>query len=221
MTASVVTARPSTPIPRIIDDLIVHGISGVPVIDDERHVVGVVTETDVVAKEAFGPRHRALGILGPLLRGHKNRWVVKAKGLRARDVMTAPAITVGPDENLRRAAARMVTMSIKRLPVVDGSGCLVGIVSQRDVLRLFHSSDTEIAVAVKRLLNDPLSTPHDHAVTVKVRNGEVTLRGSARCSLDVNLIEAMVLDVPGVLDVRNQLTAREPDPVLVRVDPYI
>jgi len=221
MTASVVTARPSTTIPRIVDDLIVHGISGLPVVDDERHVVGVVTETDLVAKEAFGPRHRALGILGPLLRRRQNRWVVKANGRRARDVMTTPAITVRPDEDLRRAAARMVTLSLKRLPVVDGSGRLVGIVSQRDVLRLFHQADAEIALAVKRLLGDPLSTPDDHAVTVKVRNGEVTLKGSARCSLDVKLIETMVLDVPGVLDVHNQLTAREPDPVLPRVNPYI
>lgn len=221
MTVDVVTATPETPIPRVVDDLIVHGISGMPVVDAERRVVGVVSEADIVAKEAYGPRHRALGVLGLLLRGHNNRWVTKASGLTAGDVMTEPAITAGPDDDLRRAAARMVTLSVKRLPVVDGSGRLVGIVSRRDVMRLFHRPDAELTLDVQRLLDDPLSVPEDHAVKVEVRDGEVTLTGSARCPLDVTLIEAMVLDLPGVLDVRNEVTAREPDPALPRPNPYI
>jgi CBS domain-containing protein len=221
MTVDVVTATPDTPIPRVVDDLIVHGISGMPVVDAERRVVGVVTEADIVAKEAYGPRHRALGVLGGLLRGHNNRWVTKASGLRAGDVMTEPAVTATPEDDLRRAAARMVTLSVKRLPVVDGSGRLVGIVSRRDVMRLFHRADAELALDVQRLLDDPLSVPDDHAVSVEVYDGEVILTGSARCSLDVKLIETMVLDVPGVLDVRNEMTAREPDPAPPKPNPYI
>jgi len=221
MTVDVVTATPESPLPQVVDDLIVHGISGMPVVDAERRVVGVVSEADVVAKEAYGPRHRALGILGPLLRGHQNRWVTKAGGLLAGDVMTEPAITARPDDNLHRAAARMVTLSIKRLPVVDGSGRLVGIVSRRDVMRLFHRSDAEIALAVERLFADPLSVPEDLDAAVKVRNGEVILTGTARCPLDVKLIEDMVLDVPGVLDVRNELVAREPNPAPPNFYPYM
>lgn len=221
MSIDVVTATPATPIPRVVDDLIVHGISGMPVVDAERRVVGVVSEADIVAKEAFGPRHRALGVLGALLRGHSNRWVTKASGLRAGDVMSEPAVTAGPDDDLRRAAARMVTLAVKRLPVVDTSGRLVGIVSRSDVMRLFHRWDPELTLDVQRLLSDPLSVPDDHAAAVEVRDGEVILTGTARCPLDVKLIAAMVLDVPGVLDVRNQLRAREPDPGLPRMDPFV
>lgn len=221
MTIDVVTATPETPLPRVVDDLIVHGTSGMPVVDAERRVVGVVSEADIVAKEAYGPRHRALGVLSALLRGHNNRWVTKASGLKAGDVMTKPAVTAMPDDDLRRAAARMVSLSVKRLPVVDGSGRLVGIVSRRDVMRLFHRSDTELALDVQRLLADPLSVPDDHAVSVEVYDGEVILTGSARCSLDVKLIEAMVLDVPGVLDVRNEMIAREQDPELPKPNPFI
>jgi CBS domain/BON domain len=133
--------------------------------------------------------------------------------LTAGDVMTEPAVTAEPDDDIRRAAARMVTLSVKRLPVV-GNGRLVGIISRRDVMRLFHRSDGELALDVQRLLDDPLSVPEDHGVDVdvEVRDGEVILTGSAHTSLDVKLIEAMVLDVPGVLGVCNDVIAREPDP---------
>jgi CBS-domain-containing membrane protein len=191
-----------------------------PVVDPEWRVVGVVTEADVVAKEAYGPRHRALGILGPLVRGHQNRWVTKASGLLAGDVMTTPAITARPDDTLHRAAARMVTLSIKRLPVIDDSGRLVGIISRRDVMRLFHRTDPEITLAIEHLFTDQRFTPEDHDAHVEVRNGEVTLTGTARCPLDVILIENVVLEVPGVLDVRNQLVAREPNPTPTTFYPY-
>lgn len=219
MTCDVVTATPDTPLPRVIDDLIVHGISGMPVVDAQRRVLGVVSEADVVAKEAYGPRHRALGVLGALLRGHQNRWTSKASGMTAGDVMTQPPVTAGPDDSVRRAAARMVTLSVKRLPVVDESGRLIGIISRRDVMRLFHRTDGELALEVQRLLTDPLMVPEDHDVRVEVYDGEVVLTGTARCPLDIKLIEAMVLDIPGVLEVTTAVVARESDPAVPTENP--
>jgi len=202
MTTAVVTARVATPLTRAIDDMIRHGISGLPVVDDERRVVGIVTEADVIARRGFLPLpHEPSAILDEQVRRYRNVWRQKVEGCTVGEVMSTPVETVAADASLSTATARMVTMSHRRLPVVDEKGRLVGIISRRDVLRVLHGDDAETAAAVRRALSDPSRCPPDHDVTASITDGTVTLHGSVHDRADLAAIVTVVRDLPGVLAV--------------------
>ncbi len=214
MTRDVVTARPETSVPDLVEQMFVKGVSGIPVIDEHRRVLGVVSETDLIAREGVGrPRRRLLSAVDELLGAQRNRWWVKAHGLTAGELMTTPAHLARPEEKVRPVAARLVALGIKRMPVVDGDGRCVGIVSQRDLLRLLHRSDEELSGSIRIVLDDPLRCPERHGVTASVVQGVVALGGWAETSADRDLIRAMVGDVPGVLEVESTVVVGAPDPV--------
>jgi CBS domain-containing protein len=112
-------------------------VSALPVIDDEEKVIGVVSEADMLAKEVLGDP----GVISGMLH---HREVRKAEGLTAGDLMTHPAVTVRPEESVEHAARLMYTLRIKRLPVVNAGGCLVGMLSRTDVLAVYDRPDEEI-----------------------------------------------------------------------------
>ena len=137
MSTDVVTAAPDTALHELISVMLACGVSGLPVVDDDRRVVGVVSEADLVARRGFDPApRRLLSIVDDALHQRHNRWTTKAAGLVAGEIMTVPAQTVHPNTDVHQAASRMVTLALKRLPVVDDDGRLVGIIAQRDILRL-------------------------------------------------------------------------------------
>jgi len=125
MTTDVVTVRPDTPHQTVAAMLRQHRVSGFPVTGDDGKVVGVMTETDLVALVA-GRYHR----------GHR-----AAEQATAGDLMSHPAVTVGPDDPVKTAARLMRKQRLQRLPVVDRDGRLAGIVSRSDVLSVFQRSD--------------------------------------------------------------------------------
>ncbi len=206
MTHDVVTATPGTSVGELVKLMLAHDISGVPIVDDDGRVLGVVSEADLVARTGFSaPRHRLLSLFDEVVSSYHNRWRQKAEGLRADEIMTVPAFTADRDETLRDVAARMVTMAIKRLPVVDEDGRLVGIISQRDLLRSFDHSAGEILLAVQATLANPVHWPHGHGVRASLEDGVVSLSGWVNESADAAAIERAVLGVPGVLSVRSDI----------------
>lgn len=212
MSSPVVTVGPEAPFPEIVDRLLTAGISGVPVVDADGRLLGIVTEADLVSKEAYGyRRRRALGLLADVLHGRDAAWVRKGAGRAARDVMTAPVDVVAPGDDLAAAARRMLERGHKRLPVVDG-GRVVGVVSRHDVLRPFHRPDHAVAADIDRLLADPLRVPETHHATASVAGGVVTLDGAVLWPSDRTLLEAVVARVPGVVAVDNRLEALEAEP---------
>lgn len=214
MTSTVVTAAPDTPFPELVDRLLHNGISGLPVVDEGGHLVGIVTEADLVSKEAYGGRRRrALDLIADMLGGGETRWAVKAKGRTAAEIMTTKVETARPDQDVSAAARLMVEHQVKRLPVLD-DGQLVGIVSRTDLVRLLHRGDDDLAHDVGALLADPLRAPENHDVRATVADGIVTLTGTLRFPMDVPVLTWMVWRLPGVVDVRNEVTGREPDPRL-------
>jgi CBS domain-containing protein len=205
MTTTVVTATMATTFQELVDLMFRHGVSGIPVIDDDRRPLGVVTEADLIAKEAYRSfLHRAPDAS---IGQHENTWAAKARGLRAGDLMTEPARTVRPDDLVRMAAARMVASGVNRFPVVDDAGRLVGIVSRNDVLRIFHRSDDEIRLAVAGALDDPLLVPEGHGVSATVDGGVVTLDGFVQLPSHIRIVDGTIRDVVGVVDVVSHLTA--------------
>ena len=202
MTKTVVTATPESTFQHLVDLMVRHGISGIPVVDDDHRPVGIVTEADLLAKEAFGTaRHRMLDVLTGLEPLHPGTWGKKAEGVTARDVMTKPVSTVRRDDPVSLAAATMVSTRVKRLPVVDEDRRLVGIVSRADVLGLFHRTDDELDLDVKRFLDDPYVGLGAADVTASVHDGIVTLHGLDWVHGGARVVAAVRHHVPGVVDV--------------------
>jgi CBS-domain-containing membrane protein len=137
MTTQVVAVRRGATFKEMAAMLRRFRVSALPVIDDDEKVIGVVSEADMLAKEVLGDP----GVLSGMLH---HREIRKAEGLTAGDLMTHPAVTVRPEESVEHAARLMYTLRVKRLPVVNAGGCLVGVVSRTDVLAVYDRPDEEI-----------------------------------------------------------------------------
>jgi CBS domain-containing protein len=209
MTTTVVSVDRITPYKEIARLLTEHRISGIPLLTMGRHVAGVVTEADLLAAEdkaarrsraasASGERHWGLG------RRH-----LAAPALVAGDLMTSPAVTIHPDATIPAAARVMNNSHVRRLPVVDPDGKLIGIVSRRDLLSVFLRPDSQIAEDALAVLDDiMLAEPGD--VSVTVRNGVVVLSGTlqpadGRRNDLVPVAIRLLWDIDGVVDVVNHL----------------
>ncbi|MFC4033237.1 CBS domain-containing protein [Streptomyces polygonati] len=206
MTSDVVRVREATPFKQVAALLAQHRISGVPVVDDDEKVVGVVSESDLMArqarKEGSAPRRRLL--LGPAAR----RVVAKAEALTAGRLMSTPPVTVHADDSIALSVRTMAEHRVERLPVLDEEERLVGIVTRRDVLRVFLRPDADIRedviqeVLVGTLLLSPL------AADVKVSDGIVTLEGTLERESDVSVAGNAIARIDGVVAVDNRLAGR-------------
>jgi CBS domain-containing protein len=205
MTTSVVTVDRITPYQEIDRLLTEHRISGMPVLKMGREVAGVVTEADLLAAEdETNRRARVANSIG------RRRLLRRPPpvSLTAGTMMTAPAITIGADATIPAAARLMNTHHIRRLPVVDQDGKLVGIVSRRDLLTVFLRPDADIIDDVRQVLDEiPVTDPKD--VTVTVHHGVVTLTGTVQADSHhhdlIPLALRMIWDTDGVVDVVNRL----------------
>ena len=144
MTNLVVLVHPDDSIQQVARRLIRNRIGGAPVVRDGK-VLGVISEIDItqalLGSAGHGPSERAhflpsaLGEMASERHGDRT----------AAEVMSAPAVTIGPEENLFMAARQLESQGIKRLPVVDGKGHLLGIVSRRDLVRSMTSDDSDLS----------------------------------------------------------------------------
>ncbi|NUR88281.1 MAG: CBS domain-containing protein, partial [Nonomuraea sp.] len=193
------------------------GVSGLPVVDGDGRVVGVVSESDLLTKEEFKEVYRGEGYQPPVrarLRrsmGSEGSAYRKAKGETAGELMTAPACTTTPDAPVVLAARLMDRHGIKRLPVVDDSGRLVGIVSRRDLLKVFLRRDEDIRAQV--LSGLPLHTmwSDGKGLVVQVREGVVTLAGKTDQHSEAVTAVQMAESLDGVVGVRDELTWKHDD----------
>lgn len=200
MTTSVITVRGDTPFKELAEVLARSRVSGFPVVDQAGRVIGVVSETDLLIKEADQAGHPA-SFAG--LRRSRDR--EKAAGVTAAQLMTSPPVTIGPDEPVQHAAFLMYDRAVSRLPVVDQAGHLVGIVSQVDVLGVFSRPDEEIRRDVtSRLIRQGFPVDPER-LQVTVHDGIVTLSGRPETGQACRDIIEAVRDIDGVVAVRDQL----------------
>ena len=218
MTMDAVTVSPDDSFKTVVERMLSHRVSSLPVVTAEGHVVGMVSETDLIANEAFEPRKRgALALVGQALSGHDAAFVRKASERRVRELMTCDVVCAAPDEPVHKAARAMLDFEVNHLPVVD-AGQLVGVVSRQDLLAVFRRTDADIQSELDRKLHDPLWAPDDVRVTVEVRDGVVTANGSVRTRSDREVLTHMLETAAGVVGVEADITAREPEPTL---GPYL
>lgn len=207
MTTEVVTVDQITPFKEIARMLVEHHISAVPVLRMGRHVSGVVSEADLIAArdKHAGERKRWTGVVR--YRTDHDRYL----RLTAAQLMSSPAITTHPDATIPSAAKLMSTQHVKRLPVVDSEGKLLGIVSQRDLLGVFLVPDDEIARQVRVVLAETLPAQPD-GVKVALHGGIVTLTGQPDAALPHGQVATaieLIWDLDGVVDVLDHTTSHQ------------
>jgi CBS domain-containing protein len=204
MSTEVVAVRRGASFKEMAASLRRHRISAFPVIDDDGRVIGVVSEADLLAKEALAGGQA--GIPGAITSLLHHKQYHKADALIAGDMMTHPAVTVRPDDTVEHAARMMYTLQVKRLPVVNAGGRLIGIVSRSDVLAVFDRPDSEILAEITDdvILHEFLLDPALFIVTI--RDGVVTLRGNVESAKLGRELAAKIRHVRGVVAVRDELS---------------
>ena len=180
MTIDVTTVRSTTPIKEAAALLAEHRISGLPVVDADRHVLGVLSERDII----------------------------ELAGKTAGEAMSAPALTIGANRSVTEAVATMLDRNVKRLPVVDRDGLLVGIVTRADLVRAFVRPDEDVAREIREDVIRRTLWIEPAEVRVEVSDGEVRLSGEVDSKSDAELIPRFVERVPGVTSVLSKLRWR-------------
>ncbi|MFE7233483.1 CBS domain-containing protein [Streptomyces sp. NPDC002405] len=201
MTSAVVSVRQDTGFKDIAEHLAEHDVTAVPAVDDQGRPVGVVSEADLLRKQesqADPGGHLAAAHLLPAERA-------KAHALTAGGLMTSPAATARPQWSVVEAARTMARHHVKRLPVVDDAGRLVGIISRSDLLHVFLRRDLTIREEImKDVLTRTLGLAPG-AISVQVTDGRVTLSGTVPLESLIPIAVRLSESVDGVVDVTNHL----------------
>ncbi|WKX68998.1 CBS domain-containing protein [Streptomyces sp. XD-27] len=214
MVTDVVSVVPETPFKDVAKLLAVHDISGLPVLDPDDRVLGVISESDLMLRQtgdAPERRHHT----GPSRLWHPGRGTglaeAKAHATSAGDLMSRPAITVHADDTIAEAARTMARHRVERLPVVDEENRLVGIVTRRDLLQVFLRPDPDIRrEVIQEVLVGTLWLAPD-TVAVHVLDGVVTLEGQLERLSDIPVAVRLTQQVDGVVSVNEKLTYRYDD----------
>jgi CBS domain-containing protein len=201
MTTDVVTVTPGTSLKEVAGILAERRVSGLPVVGDDGHVLGVISEADILFKECGekGPQ----GVLAWLL---EPGGPTKLEARTAEQAMTSPARTITPNRPVAEAAKRMLEEAVNRFPVVDDDEKLIGIVTRADLVRAFVRSDESIARELREdvILRTLWIAPD--ALDISVDKGVVKIAGSVESKNEAELIEAFARRVPGTVSVESHLS---------------
>ena len=211
MTRDVITVAPQTPIHEAARLMVDHGVSGLPVVDEQGKLVGVLSEGDLILRQRARPRvpwWRTFFQDGERLA----REYQKAAGTTVAEVMTNAVISVSPDLPIEAAALILDQRRIRRVPVV-ANGSVVGIVSRGDLVRVLAraprpaggpTSDSQLVSEMRSRLEKEPWVSH-HGIVVDARNGELVIWGLVASKAEKSAVETMARSVPGVKGVRSQL----------------
>ena len=207
MTADVITVTEDAPFKEVAEIIADRGISGVPVLGAQGRVTGVVSEMDLLCKEEYQEDPGAKRAPRWGHRDARNR----AAGATARDVMTSPPVTIAPDASIVAAARALDAHHVRRLVVITADGWLAGIVTPRDLLKVYLRPDEEIREEIlEKIIAGYLGCDPAQA-KVAVSEGVVTLAGHVEKKSMIRLAVAMSRAVDGVVDVIDHLRYTDDD----------
>jgi CBS domain-containing protein len=214
MVSPVITARNSATVREVAKILLEKRISAVPVVDTVGKLVGIVTESDLIRRAEAGTE-RPHSWWVHFLAGDATIATdyVKSHASRIEDVMTSDVVTATPQTPLHEIAASFEEHQIKRVPIVDKAGNLVGIVSRADLIQVVASARPKLEMNLpdstirQKLLNElkKQSWAHTHNLNVTVTNGVVDLWGYAQSDEERKAIRVAAEDIPGVAAVIDHL----------------
>jgi CBS domain-containing protein len=200
MSTRVVAVRENASFKEIAAALREQRVGAFPVIDRDCKVIGVVSAADLLAMEALH------GDVHGLFQGMRHHRQLPSTGpVTAADLLTVPAVTIGPDEPAAHAARLLYSMRVKQLPVTRTDGTLTGIVSRSDVLSVYSRPDEEIGQEITQglILETLLCNPG--SFTVAVKDGIVTIEGTPETAAVGRDIIDGARHVEGVVVVRDRL----------------
>ncbi|MEE1769983.1 CBS domain-containing protein [Streptomyces sp. JV185] len=189
MTHAVITVNRGAPFKDIVEAMRQWRISALPVVSDEGRVVGVVSEADLLLKAQGGDESRAV---------------------TAGQLMTVPAVTVPRSSSIAGAARLMARGHLKRLPVVDDDGRIVGVVSRGDLLKIYLRPDEDIAEELRELIMTQLIPAGSASVYIDVSDGIVRLNGTVPDPSLGDVLVRVARTVPGVVDISARLESEVP-----------
>jgi len=212
MTRNVITVTPETPINEVARLLVEHGVSGLPVVDADGVVVGVISEGDLLVKEAGYPTASRRPLARLFGAGREAReQAAKVEAQTAGEAMTSPALTIDEFRAIRAAAEVMTSSKVNRLPIVDADGKLLGIVTRADLIRSFVRSDEELLEVVRDevLIRTMWLDPEKFEITVE--RGVVHLKGAVQKRSTAEMTAHFVTIVPGVVSADTDIAWTEDD----------
>ncbi|MEV6492340.1 CBS domain-containing protein [Actinoplanes sp. NPDC051633] len=197
MTKVVVSVSPGASYRELVDLLVQHRFSAVPVVDEFQRVRGVVSEADLLRKIEYA------GETVPRLfeRRHRRDDRVKGVGRTANELMSSPAVTAPSGSSLVAAARLMDQEQVKRLPVVDDMGRLIGVVARSDLLKVHLRPDDEIRSDIESGILRTYPAEEADGIVAEVSEGVVTLIGRVARFSTIDAVGRLVRQVPGVVDV--------------------
>jgi len=202
MTGDVTTIGADAPLKEAAMLMVNAGISGLPVVDDQRRVIGIITEADFVSAEAA----RAWGRQRKRLLANVFGEVQTPTASTVGDAMTTKPHTIDRDSSVTEAARRMTDLKVKRLPVVTPDGTLDGIVSRADVMGAFARSDEELRTEIEEDVIERVMRLEAGLVAVSIDDGVVEISGSLETRSETRLVEELIIRVEGVVSVTSHLT---------------
>ncbi|UKY47903.1 CBS domain-containing protein [Streptomyces inhibens] len=201
MAKKVVSVQLDTPFKDIAQVLADNAVSAVPVLDSLGRPAGIVSEADLLRKAADQP-----DLSGRTPLPHLEAWErARAEGRTAGELMSAPAVCAHPEWTVVEAARLMEVQNVKRLPVVDETDMLLGIVSRSDLLRVFLRQDKAIQEEISREVIGRTARLGASSVTADVVQGQVALHGSVDDPLLIPVLVRMCASVDGVVSVSDDL----------------
>lgn len=204
MTKGVVSVKATMTLREAAALLVEKRISGMPVVNDENEVVGVLSEADILVKAGGSvSRNRLLGWLLEPDFGEEEKIRAQTVG----EAMSAPALTISSHRPVHEAARLMVTEGVNRLPVLE-DGKLAGILTRADVVRAFARSDAEITEEISGDILRRTFWLEPGRVSVTVADGNVSIEGEVETEADCEVLPALVARVPGVVSVHADLRSR-------------
>ncbi|MBI2719742.1 MAG: CBS domain-containing protein [Rhizobiales bacterium] len=211
MSSRVVTVRPGNSIRHAAQLMLDHAISGLPVVDDDGKLVGMITEGDLLRRNELGQEHPAGARFAAGQAEHSSGSYLKTHGWSVGDVMTSDVITVQEEATAADVAQLMKRHGIKRLPVMR-EGRLAGIVSRADLLVVITLAkpddtapgDAAIRRSILARLGESAGLESSH-IAVAVTNGAVHLSGSVNSAIERDVARAVAENVHGVANVYNHL----------------
>ena len=203
MTTEPISVRADTLLKEAARIMVRHKVSGLPVIDPDGLLVGIVTEGDFLRQEASRGRPYRMSLLDALFGdGAPAAPVAETVG----EVMTTDVITIAPDAGLGEGARLMAGRGIKRLPVIDEDGKLSGIISRADIVNAFTKPDDVVEDEIREDIIRRLLFLEPDVVDVSIADGVVHLSGELEHRTEVHLLEELSRRIVGVVRVDSDLT---------------
>ncbi|MBW5480549.1 CBS domain-containing protein [Streptomyces bambusae] len=190
MTHAAISVDNSTAFKAIVETMRMWNVTALPVLSEDGRVAGVVSEADLLLHSQDTDPDRAT---------------------TAEQLMTRPAVTVTEDAAIPAAARLMARRRLKRLPVVDGDGRLIGVVSRGDLLKVYLRPDADIGAEIRELIMYRLVPPGSAEIHVHVADGIAHLHGALPDPSLEDVVVRAAGTVPGVVDVKADFTGAPPN----------